>query len=151
MGYEVRSAGSRLEIKRENWGEALKALKALMRREDLMQCTYFNARQRACPRFKWVNHEAVNKARTLPEALKAWRWEALASPLENLGSILQLEFTGEFLGDEDVLFEALAPYAEAGGWVRLEGEDGAVIVWNFTGRTVIRTVKDGDWCPYTQE
>src|SRR5690606_21320852 len=61
-------------------------------------------------------------------ALDAWRW---VPEREATGDIVGLRFRGERLGDDRVLFEAIAPFVEPGSFIEMVGEDGAIWRWTF--------------------
>lgn len=76
----------------------------------------------------WVRPEAVQAAGSLIEALQAWEWEPRVD--KESGAIVGLVYEGEKAGDEDRLFEALAPYVESGSYVECEYE-GSVMRYVF--------------------
>ena len=52
--------------------------------------------------------------------------------LDNDGNIVEIDFEGERLGhDEDVMFNAIAPYVEDGSFIEMVGEDGDRWRWVF--------------------
>jgi hypothetical protein len=56
---------------------------------------------------------------------------------DSSGSINNITFIGEKLGDDDVLFDAIAPYVRAGSYITMRGEDGAIWRWSFKGLSCI--------------
>ncbi len=86
--------------------------------------------------FMWINDssEFLN-ARSLEDALGVWRWDAV---VDEEGGIEELSFQGENLGDEDLLFSALAPYIAEGSSIVVAGEDGIVWRWYFSNERVRR-------------
>jgi hypothetical protein len=86
--------------------------------------------------FAWVDTARVLDAATLHDALAAWRWMVLNE--DQSGNITELDFTGEKLGHDEILFRSLAPYLRAGSQIQMAGEDGAIWRWFFDGRTVHR-------------
>ena len=70
-------------------------------------------------------------AKTLMEAMAAWRWEIEEN---ESGDVISLNYTGEKLGDEQYLFGAIAPYVEKGSFIDMQGEDGAIWRWAFDGK-----------------
>ena len=84
----------------------------------------------------WLNESSdFLKATSLEDALRVWRWNALS---DEEGGIEALSFGGENLGDEDLLFAALAPYTDEGASIVVAGEDGIVWRWYFTKGRVSR-------------
>ena len=71
------------------------------------------------------------KARKLEDAMAAWRWEP---ETDESGDIVGLSHTGEKLGDDDVLFAALAPFVETGSYIEATG-NGDAFRWRFTEGT----------------
>jgi hypothetical protein len=79
--------------------------------------------------YGWTDHEAALKADNLQDALEHWRWNWNESYAE-------LNFNGEkHSGDEIILFNAIAPFVEKGGYIQMHGEDGAIWRWYFNGKT----------------
>jgi hypothetical protein len=73
------------------------------------------------------------KAETLEKALVEWRWQIYTDKAsENVTSI---SFEGEKLGDEQILFNALAPYVEPDSYIEVDGEDSNRWRWVFNGKT----------------
>lgn len=72
------------------------------------------------------------QASTVAEILEAWRWEAQCDP--TTGDLTHLLFFGEKLGDEETLFQALAPFVDRGSFIEMHGEDGELWRWVFDGQ-----------------
>ena len=81
--------------------------------------------------YSWVNHTA--NFSTLVEAINAWRY---GSVVEENGDVTIEYFIGEKLGDDEILWEALAPYITKGGIVEYLGEEGEIWRSNFDGKKV---------------
>lgn len=84
-------------------------------------------KQMSC--YSWVRNPASTGFDTLAEALRSWRWHTTE---EVDGSVTIDRFTGEKLGDDEILFEAIAPYVRGNGSIEMRGEDGAV--WRYLFR-----------------
>ncbi len=92
--------------------------------------------------YSWVDTEDVIKAvdkNDLIEVLNHWRYEATSdsiSPVEELAEqkadIVVVCFTGEKLGDDSVLWEALAPFVDSDSYIECTGEDEARWKYSFT-------------------
>tara|TARA_R100000664_G_C2741161_1_gene129613 strand:- start:737 stop:1132 length:396 start_codon:yes stop_codon:yes gene_type:complete len=80
-------------------------------------------------RWSWVSSNEVLSAETLEEALKAWRWEAVA---DKQGNINYLHFMGEKYGEDPLLLKAIAPFVEDGSFIEMQGEDGERWLWRFS-------------------
>lgn len=77
----------------------------------------------------WVDGPTVLKAKTLIEALSEWRYESDLD--DDTGDMVISCFTGEKLGDDEQLWEALAPYVKSGAVIDCRGEDDARWRWAF--------------------
>ena len=96
------------------------------------------------PHYSWVNNPGVNGFPTLEDALYAWRYECK----EVDGVLTIFAFIGEKWGDDEVLYKALASFAEDGSSIEVEGGGET---WGYTyknGVCVTQTAetkwKDGD-------
>jgi len=123
MGYVMEQLGDEFKIKKENFEGALAAIKGLSGKETIHDASG--------PHFSWVDTKEYQEAKTLPDALKAWRWEAR---LGIYGDVIGVDFAGEKAGDDDILFNAIAPFVERGSYIEMEGEDRMVWKWKFDGR-----------------
>jgi len=92
MGVSATLLQSSFTIKYENKREALKAVKALAKTQDI----------------DWVNYEDWN---TLEEAMNGYRFDV---DTNEEGDIVDIRFIGEKAGDEEKLFNALKPFVEDG-------------------------------------
>jgi hypothetical protein len=108
----MNQRSSDFNINAENKDKALKALKALCKKKDL----------------GWVDNAFVINANTLEEALKECRWDTENIFGENINSI---DFSGEKLGDDYDIFNAIAPYVESSSYIEMEGEDSDLWRWVF--------------------
>jgi hypothetical protein len=126
MGYCVTVIECKFSILSSNFDAALSAIKSLMSNEDKMSGGSFSGGKQIERWFSWVATEEVIHAKTLMEALWAWRWEPA---LDEAGNIEYLYFQGEKWGDDDKLFRAIAPFVKCGSYVAFRGEDG--LMWRF--------------------
>ena len=78
-------------------------------------------------RISWAYKSEIENARTLEDALEEFRWFPENDEEDNIDSIY---FQGEKSGDDDLLFNAIAPYVRAGSYIQMCGEDGTI--WRFT-------------------
>ena len=62
--------------------------------------------------------------------LREWRW---APELNDDGDIIALYFEGEKLGDDVLLWQAIAPAVADGSFLEMVGEDGCIWRWWFDG------------------
>lgn len=105
----------------ENKEAALQAIKNLEGGETI---TYGSGK----PHFSWVDTEDFVNADTLKDALREWRWSVEE---DGEGNIYDIYFEGEKLGDDNILFEAIAPYVKSGSFIQMCGEDGTIWRWVF--------------------
>lgn len=119
-------------IKSENFCKTLAAIKALAGRETIRDSTGMH--------FSWVDTEKFLQAKTLSEAMMAWRWD-----VHTEDGVIGIEFMGEKLGDDLVLFKAIAPFVESGSYIEMRGEDGALWRWVFEDGQVKEKVATVTW------
>lgn len=126
MGYCIEMIESDFVVRKDNFGKALESLKSVFVPENMTCKDYVSGKE--YPHFSWVDTKTVIESNTLEEAMKEIRY----NPMYNAdGDIYGLEFTGEKYGDEEVFFNALAPYVEYNSQLSFEGEDGATWKWIF--------------------
>ena len=85
--------------------------------------------------YSWVSTEDVLAAPTLEDALFAWRW---SSETDDEGNIGHIHFEGEKLGDDSVLWKAIAPFVRSGSFIEMEEEDNSSCCWKWA-------FKDGEF------
>jgi len=134
MGYYVNYEVSELRIKAENVEACLAAINAMP--EVLGKIG-----------FSWVYYPEEGWD-TLEQALEAWRWFAAKS---SIGDIVVEAFEGEKMGDDEWLFETIAPFVEesplVGGsaYVEGRGEDGCMWRYAFIGGKMVRQSPTITW------
>lgn len=124
MGYCITVTDNQLKIKQENFQKCLEAIKSLHGQETN---NYQNKSH-----FSWVD-EKFYQLNSLDQILNEWRWKPLYD--EN-GNIQQLEFNGEKLGDDEILFKTLAPFIEPDSFINFRGEDNEHWQYAFNGKTI---------------
>jgi hypothetical protein len=122
MGYHMQVRETNFRIRRANFKPALEAIKALAGKETLGT------------HFSWVNTSEFVKARTLAEGFRAWRWDLDIESDD--GDAIDIQFRGEKLGDDEMFFQAVAPFVEKGSYIEMQGDEGAIWRWAFDGTTV---------------
>lgn len=85
--------------------------------------------------FMWVYDSAVRAAKTLEDMFAVWGWTL---KVDGTGTVYGIEFDREKLGNEDLLFKAVAPCVKAGSYIAMTGEDGEIWRWFFNGKTCVR-------------
>jgi hypothetical protein len=123
MGYSMSLNEAHWSVPTDKADAALTAIKAMVRS---LEGTRYGA-------YAWVDSGEVAQATTLVEALGAWRWEAEATAAE----VTITNFVGEKLGDDQDLWNAIAPFVQAGSFLHMVGEDGAHWRWSFDGQTCV--------------
>lgn len=126
MGYCITQTDSSFFIPKELFGPALQSILSLMTEETSDEVQQIQG-------FHWVNTKKVLEAKTLPDALRAWRW---SPTLDEDDNITDLQFAGEKEGDDYTLFSAIAPYVREDSTISMAGEDHYRWRWFFDGRTV---------------
>lgn len=120
MGYCMEQANSRFTIKAENKLGALQALRKL------------DVKTASGDHFSWMNGCDPSTWKCLGDAMADWRYE-----IDDDGDdedITQIEFTGEKLGSDTFMFNAIAPFVEPHSFIEMHGEDGAMWRWVFDGK-----------------
>lgn len=124
MGYCIHQVDSFIKIKRDKFKEALAAIKALAGKETIEDS--------GGSHFSWVDDDFATKYDDLHDMMEEWRYEL---EYDDEGNVDGIQFTGEKIGDDLILFNAIAPFVEAGNYITMMGEDGAKWKWAFDGTT----------------
>jgi len=91
-------------------------------------------------RYSWVDH--TGDFESLEDALSEWRYGAVE---EDNGNVTIECFNGEKSGDDEKIWQALAPFMKAGAEVEYHGEDGAQWKYVFDGKTYKELNRSTDW------
>ena len=134
MGYCMDCTDSEFFIPEASKEKALMAIKALAGKETI--------RDSSGPHFSWVNTTEFRNAKTLKEAMQAWRWSVEE---DEKGDVVGIYFNGEKLGDDVILFEAIGPFVRKGSFIQLRGEDNSMWRWKFTGKTMHEVTATISW------
>lgn len=126
MGYCISQNEAKFSMKADNKVPAFKALKAAASDKS----------------FCWINPATVKGCRTLEELMDECRWDLDEN---DDGDVIGIAFSGEKAGDDLKLFNALAPYVEAGSFIEMQGEDGALWRWVFDGKTCVEKTAKVSW------
>jgi hypothetical protein len=77
---------------------------------------------------------------TLDDLVQCWFWYLIRDIANETDEIIDIAYSEDYSGDEETLFEALAPYVTAGSYITLSGE-GTGGTWakryGFTGRRLV--------------
>jgi hypothetical protein len=119
MSYKILLLNTEFCIVAANTNLVLTALRTLAKREQ---------------DFAFVKNSVLISSNNISSAFEAWRW---LPEIDNQGNIVDLDFMGEKLGDEQILFDAIAPFVEAESYIIFAGENGEtgkVWRWRFDGK-----------------
>ena len=130
MGYCMNMQDSSFHIPEASFSDALAAIKSVMNIADKMRGGSLERVVEARKWYSWVNTDAVLASETLLEAMRVWRWKPCVS---DSGDIDGISFLGEKSGQDEVLFEAIAPFVKRDSYICMHGEDGALWRWHFDG------------------
>lgn len=131
MGYYMSQMSSKFLIEKKNFRKCLEAIKALDPEKDGGKGFHCTAGGPKIRHFAWVETEEYKEAKTLQEAINAWNWQP---ELDKEGNIVDIYFEGEKLGDEQILFNAIAPFVEKDSYIQMSGEDDSFWRWCFDGK-----------------
>lgn len=137
MGYNIRMLEGCFKMKKENFEDALKALKSIFVPENM---TCFDETEEGIrPHFAWVTTEYVLASQTLDEALNH---VSFCVKHDDNGDICNIDFTSYKYGDEEKFLRAIAPYVEDGSYLLFEGEDKATWRWVFNNGKLRKISQD---------
>lgn len=107
MGYCIEMTDSQFEIKEKHFKKLKKAFKELDKNYKL----------------SWVEKSFASD--TLKEVFSSLRYEVTYSvDNENNQCISGIKFTGEKAGDDDLIWDTIAPFVTSGSFLEFLGEDG---------------------------
>lgn len=78
--------------------------------------------------YYWVR-DSYKDSNDVKNIFYCWRWHV---GLDDKGNISHIHFEGEKLGDDEVLFKAIAPFVQDGSFIEMRGEDNAMWRWKFS-------------------
>jgi hypothetical protein len=125
MGYSAHVKQQNFQIREENLEAARTAVIALTPQNP-----------------RWVDIRYLKDSLTLFGAVACFGWYLWAN---GDGNYCRISFEWEKLGDERMLFDALAPYVEAGSYIEMVGEDGDHWRWVFDGQQCIYQKANLTW------
>lgn len=127
MGYCMSQQNADFFIAAEDKDKALAALKKLGDNTDNMRGGSWSGGGKQQSWYSWVDMEFVNRY-DLESAVRDWRWDLYC---DDDGNVVEIMFEGEKLGQDEILFEALAPWVKSGSYIEMHGEDGSLWRWCF--------------------
>jgi hypothetical protein len=121
MGYDIRMNHASFHIGSQH----KPALLAVMKSMATSACDSKDYVSRVCElgtfgceirhreqrRFMWMNDVDFSKWSSVEEAFKAWRYPVKISEIN--GDIIGIRFDGEKLGDEQMMFDTIAPFCHS--------------------------------------
>ena len=135
MGYCVDISIGGIDFPKDKVPAVLAAINALFSPENMKRASggsWMGGKQTS-RHFSWVSGPGPEGFTTLVDALEAWRYDAHEDPN---GDVHLNYFRGEKWGDDEVLYEALAPFVEEGATIECRGEDGCQWRYLFEGGKV---------------
>lgn len=81
----------------------------------------------------WMYNVNPNSWNYLTDAMEDWRHPI---ELDSDGNVVDIDFTGEKIGDEKEMFESIAEYVEDESFIEYVGEDGRRFMYVFYGDSV---------------
>ena len=143
MGYCMTQTATEIFIPKELHALALHEIKHLMLEKTGDGLVTFDDIGLPVYRwFSWVSLDQVLKAKTLKEALDAWRWEAYQNEEDDISYLC---FRGEKSGQDTFLFKAISPFVKEGSYICMRGEDGEQWRWYFDGKNCITQEAEIVW------
>jgi hypothetical protein len=121
----VNTMGYCIELREENFKVTVaKSLEAF----PIVMKSIINERNTSTMSFSWVDDEDIEKAKSLTDLMTSFRWEP---DIDSEGNIISIDFCGEKLGDDKILFDIIAPFVEDDSYIEMSGEDGSIWRWIF--------------------
>ncbi|MFA5135641.1 MAG: hypothetical protein WC505_07710 [Patescibacteria group bacterium] len=132
MGYEISLQNCEFTIKEKNLSKAFDAAHEILSdaHKNEMHGGSWQNRKRLEWCYSWVDMEKAKACKSLEGILEEFGWDAIH---DTEGNICGLEFEDRKIGQEEVLFRAIAPYVEPGSFIEILGEDGTRWRWVFDG------------------
>jgi hypothetical protein len=78
----------------------------------------------------FVNRETVINSSDIYTVLSEWRWHPV---IDDENNIIDLEFWGEKLGNEEILFNKISSFVEDKSFIVAANDEGKIWRWRFDG------------------
>lgn len=138
MSYYVETIESNFVLKSENYDKAYQAVCELNRNDDAKQGGCYGGE----PAMKPVNSNSVSNNPNKWYSWMQWNYDEtcnnIIEVLEMLGfdvcaneNAIDGLYYDNKMGQEDIFFDAIAPYVESGSYIVWCGEDRTMWVWAF--------------------
>lgn len=82
-------------------------------------------------KLKWISSKAVINTTCLQEAMEEIGYHLKYEHGDDQGDVIGIEFLGEKLGDEFIIWKVIAPYVEPNSFIEMTGYDGCKWRWVF--------------------
>ena len=125
MGYCMSQQEATFNMAAKDFPAALKAIQDLHGEETIADS--------GGRHFSWVGYK-FHEIDDMVKMMAEWRWDL---ELDSAGNAVGISFQGEKLGDDQVLFNAIAPWVKKGSYIQMQGEDGSIWRWTFNGKTCV--------------
>ena len=138
MGYYIRTNTSNFRIRKDNLSKFWEIVTHLMSDEQLAKNgnVIFPDQPMKKMYYSWIDTHMARKAIQNQDIFRfffEWRYE-LMNDEENedfICSHIMIEGGESKIGDEELLFEAIAPIVENGSYIEVIGEDGERFRWSW--------------------
>jgi len=127
MGYCIDLTDNKFKIKKENEFNVLIALKEFAEKNT---------------HIRWVDNVVIEEANDIFSAFEEIRY--ILSYDDN-GDFILSYYSGEKLGDDEVILNAIAKYVEPNSYLQFCGEDGEIFRYVFDGETCKEKIPKISW------
>lgn len=131
MGYCITLEKAEFKIKKDNLDAALKALKELGNGSNHPEARggSWSGGKQTHKHFSWMNDYNPDDWHHITDVMEAWGYPVT---IDKEGDVSDIDFDGEKIGQEEIMFTALAPFVEDKSYIQMRGEDGAKWRWVFS-------------------
>lgn len=136
MGYYMNQEDSVFFIAKKDFINTLDAIKLLMTKVKELGSSVSSTGEIW---FAFVITKLVSEAQSLSEALEGWRYH---TETDKDGNIHSIYFTGEKLGQDQLLFDAIAPFVKEGSYISMIGESGCKWKWIFKNNQCVKVFNE---------
>lgn len=136
MGYCMDKISAKVMIKKDDFDKVIVKIQELANKvKELGSGGTFVSDNKGGSRkiesyYSWVRTEEFANEKNIERIFDAWRWHPI---FDSDGNIIDFDFYGENLGDDTVLFNAIAEFVEKGSYIKMKGDDGQIWKWIFDG------------------
>jgi|PlaIllAssembly_1097288.scaffolds.fasta_scaffold00167_12 hypothetical protein len=116
MGYNIDLVAARFRIKAEKRKAVMEAIVDWLSEHRWLS---------------WITKEEVEARYAESDVFgmfRACRWSVAS---DDSGDLVDIEFCGEKLGDDESFFRAIAPHVESKSYLQIRGEEGHAWRWYF--------------------